>query len=151
MHWPKITVVGVGLLGGSLGLAIQKRRLAQRVYGYVRRPENIAECKRAGAVQEASCDLAQAVADADIIILCTPIAQMRALAEQMAPALKRNAIVTDVGSVKSSVVTEIEPLMAKAGARFVGSHPMAGAEKMGVGAAQPDLFKDAVCVITPTR
>jgi prephenate dehydrogenase len=86
-----------------------------------------------------------------LIVLCTPIAQMRSLAEQMVPALARGAIVTDVGSVKGSVVRELEGLIAKAGGHFIGSHPMAGAEKTGVSAARADLFMDAVCVVTPTR
>jgi prephenate dehydrogenase len=75
---------------------------------------------------------------------------MRPLAEQMLPALKPGAIVTDVGSVKGSVVRELEALVAKGGGHFVGCHPMAGAEKMGVAAARADLFASAVCVITPT-
>ena len=76
---------------------------------------------------------------------------MRPLVERMLPSLKPSAIVTDVGSVKGSVVRDLEPLVAKAGAHFVGSHPMAGAEKMGVAAARADLFVGAVCVVTPTR
>jgi prephenate dehydrogenase len=105
---------------------------------------------RVGAVDTATDDLAQAVGGADLVILCTPLAQMRELTERMLPSLKRNAIVTDVGSVKASVVTELEPIVVSAGAHFVGSHPMAGAEKTGVAAACADLFVNAVCVITPT-
>lgn len=150
VHWQKITVVGVGLLGGSLGLAIKQRRMARRVEGFVRRTASIAECEKAGAVDHATRDLRRAVEDADLVILCTPIGQMRELAERMAPVLKRGAIITDVGSVKAGVVQALEPLLAAAGAHFVGSHPMAGAEKTGVKAARADLFKDAVCAITPT-
>jgi prephenate dehydrogenase len=150
MHWQKITLVGVGLLGGSLGLAIKSRRLAGRVEGYVRREASVTECERRGAVDRAGTDLLQAVENADLIVLCTPIAQMRELTETMLPALKRDALVTDVGSVKGSVVQELEPLVAGAGAHFIGSHPMAGAEKMGVTAARHDLFVNAICIITPT-
>jgi prephenate dehydrogenase len=75
---------------------------------------------------------------------------MPVLAAQMLPALKRGVLVTDVGSVKAEVVRELEPLFARAGATFVGSHPMAGSEKMGVAAARADLFQQAVCVVTPT-
>ena len=150
MHFQKLTLVGVGLLGGSLGLALKKGGLADRVVGYVRRSASIDECTGKGAVDEATLDLLSAVRDADLIVLCTPIAQMRELSEAMLPGLKREAIVTDVGSVKGSVVRELEPLIHRSGAHFVGSHPMAGAEKMGVSAARADLFVDAICVITPS-
>ena len=151
VRWNKITLVGVGLLGGSLGLALKRRRLARRVEGYVRRAASVHECKKVGAVDRATQDLASAVAGADLVILCTPLAQMRPLVKQMAPALKRGAIVTDVGSAKAGVVKELEGLVTRAGGHFVGSHPMAGAEKTGVTAARADLFVNAVCVITPTR
>ncbi len=98
----------------------------------------------------ATTDLLAAVWNADLVILCMPLAQMRSRVRQMLPALKRGAIVTDLGSVKASVVRELESLVARAGAHFVGSHPMAGAEKTGVGAASADLFVNAACVVTPT-
>lgn len=151
MRWNKITIVGVGLLGGSLGLALRKRRLADSVAGFVRRAASVIECQALGAVNRATRDLSQAVEGAEMIVLCTPIAQMRPLIEQMLATLRPGAIVTDVGSVKASVVRDLDPLIAKTGAHFVGSHPMAGAEKMGVAAARPDLFAGAVCVVTPTR
>lgn len=140
----------MGLLGGSLGLALRKRRLAKRVVGYVRRDATVTECRRLRVAHEVTRDLAAAVADADLIILCTPLAQMRALVTQAAPHLKRGAIVTDVGSVKVSVVKELESLVTKAGGQFVGSHPMAGGERTGVRAARVDLFSGAACAITPT-
>ena len=149
-QWEKVALVGVGLLGGSLGLAIKDRRLALRVAGYVRRAESIAQCEKAGAVDKADTDLWRAVEKADLVILCTPIAQMVALTTKMLPALQRDCIVTDVGSVKASVVAELEPLVAGVGAHFIGSHPMAGAERMGVAAARSDLFDGAICALTPT-
>ncbi len=148
-HWKKVTLVGVGLLGGSIGLALRQHGLAQRVVGYVRRAAAIAECEKAGAVDQAGTDLRRAVEGADLIILCTPIAQMAALTAEMLPALTRGALVTDVGSVKGSVMAELEPLLSDSGAQFVGSHPMAGAEKMGVLHARANLFEKAICVITP--
>jgi prephenate dehydrogenase len=147
----KISIVGVGLLGGSLGLAIRQRRLAGEVAGFVRRAAAIAECEICGVTDYATTDLLAAVSGADLIVLCTPLAQMRPIVIAMLPALKRGAIVTDVGSVKASVVREIEALVHKAGAHFIGSHPMAGAEKTGVSAARADLFVNAACVVTPTR
>ncbi len=151
VDWNRVTLVGVGLLGGSLGLALRRRRLAGSVVGFVRRRASISECQRLGAVDVATRDLHRAVAGAELIVLCTPIGRMRSLVEQMLPALGPGAIVTDVGSVKASVVRELERLIAKAGGHYVGSHPMAGAEKMGVAAAHADLFLNAVCVITPTQ
>jgi prephenate dehydrogenase len=149
--WKRITLVGVGLLGGSLGLAVKKRRLAKSVIGFVRRAASVDECLQARAVDEAMLDLPAAVAGADLIVLCTPLAQMRWLVEQMLGTLKAGTVVTDVGSVKGSVVRELEGLIARAGGHFVGSHPMAGAEKTGVRAARADLFENAICVVTPTR
>jgi prephenate dehydrogenase len=151
VHFRKITIVGVGLLGGSLGLAIKKRRLAAEVAGYVRRAGSIADCKKAKAVDSCTRDLQEAVAEADLIVLCTPLAQMLPLLKEMLPAVKRGAIITDVGSVKTTVVRELESLVSKAGAHFIGSHPMAGAEKTGVAAARAELFVNAVCVVTPTK
>lgn len=151
MQFQKISIIGVGLLGGSIGLAVRQRRLAGEVAGFVRRAASLKDCEKTGAVDYATTDLLAAVSNADLVILCTPLAQMRTLTEQFLPALKRGAIVTDVGSVKADVVREVESLVKKAGAHFIGSHPMAGGEKMGVLAARADLYADALCVVTPTK
>jgi prephenate dehydrogenase len=151
VHFRKITIIGVGLLGGSIGLAVRRRKLARQTAGFVRRTASLKDCERAGAVDFATTDLLAAIWGADLVVLCTPLAQMRSRVQEMLPALKRGAIVTDVGSVKASVVRELESLVAKSGAHFVGSHPMAGSEKTGVNAACADLFADAVCVVTPTK
>jgi len=151
VQFRKITIVGVGLLGGSLGMAARKFKAAGEIAGFARREKTIAECEEFGAMDYATTDLAAAVSGADLVILCTPLAQMRPLTKQFLPALKRGAIVTDVGSVKAGVVRELESLIAKAGAHFVGSHPMAGGEKTGVAAAKADLFENAICVLTPTK
>ena len=151
MQFRKITIVGVGLLGGSIGLAARQRKLAHEVAGYVRRSASLKDCERSGAVDFATSDLLAAVSNSDLIILCTPLAQMAAITKQFLPALKRGAIVTDVGSVKADVVRELDSIIANAGAHFIGSHPMAGAEKTGVAAARKNLFENAVCVLTPTK
>lgn len=151
MQSEKISIIGAGLLGGSLGMAIRQRKLAGSVYAYVRRAESVAECIDAGAATQATLDLAEAVKDAALIIFCTPLGQMRGLAEKMRGNLKRGTVVTDVGSVKENVVRELEPIFASVGCHFVGSHPMAGSEKTGVKAGRPDLFQNAVCLVTPTQ
>lgn len=151
MQWNKVTLVGVGLLGGSLGIALKRQRLAKSVIGFVRRQASLKECKKFKATDSATLDLPSAIEGADLIVLCTPLSQMSGLAECMLPFVKRGAIVTDVGSVKGSVVKDLEPIFARVGAHFIGSHPMAGGEKMGVSAARGNLFRGAVCVVTPTR
>lgn len=151
MLFRKVAILGVGLLGGSLGQALRQRRVATHVHGYVRREASLAECRAAEAVEDVSTDLAAVTRNADLVVLCTPIGQMSALLARALPALKPGAIVTDVGSVKGPVVAEAEPLCLKASARFIGSHPMAGSEKTGVSAAQPRLFEGAACAVTPTK
>ncbi|MBM3844949.1 MAG: prephenate dehydrogenase, partial [Verrucomicrobia bacterium] len=151
MQFNQATLVGMGLLGGSLGLALQKAGVAGKVTAYVRRASSVTEALELKVAHHATQSLEEAVADADLVVICTPIAQMLPLAEQMAPHLKRGAIVTDVGSVKASITQELEPVFARAGASFVGSHPMAGSEQVGMSAARVDLFQNAVCVVTPTR
>ena len=151
VRWKKITLVGVGLLGGSLGMALRKRRLAASVVGFVRRAASVAECEALGAVHVATRDLFVAVEGAELIVLCTPIAQMRPLVEQMLPALRPGAIVTDVGSVKGSVVRDLEPLVAgrvrilSAAIRWLARRRWAWLPR------GTDLFVGAVCVVTPTR
>ncbi len=148
MPWHKVALIGVGLLGGSIGLALRQGRLAHSVVGYVRRTEAIAECEQLGVVDFATTDLHKAVEGADLVILCTPLGQMRELTERFLPHLASNALITDVGSVKNSVHQALEPLCQSAGFSFVGSHPMAGSEKIGVTASRSDLFQNALCVIT---
>jgi prephenate dehydrogenase len=129
---------------------LRERRLAESVVGFVRRAASVRECERAQAVDLATRDLSKALREAGLVVLCTPIGQMKELIERMLPNLESGTIVTDVGSVKSGVVCALEAKVGSAGAHFIGSHPMAGAEKTGVSAARADLFVNAVCVVTPT-
>ena len=150
MQFRKVTLVGVGLLGGSLGLALRERQLAAEVWGLVRRAEVVPDVVAAGVVDRATIRLAEAVAGADLIVLCSPVGQMHALMNAMVPHLAPGAVITDVGSVKVNIVAQLEPLAEAAGAWFVGSHPMAGAERTGFQAARADLFQGTTCVVTPT-
>ncbi len=150
MRFQKVTLVGVGLLGGSLGMALRQRGLAEHVCGVVRRSAVIADCERLGAVDVATRNLQSAIRGADLVVLCSPIGQMPALAAELSPVLEPEAIVTDVGSVKGGLVETLEEIIGKAGGHFIGSHPMAGSEKTGVQAARPDLFEGALCAVTPT-
>lgn len=146
----KVAIVGVGLLGGSLGLALRSRRLAGEVCGYLRRDSAAKEAQDAGVVDRATTDLAETVRNADLVVLCVPVGSMETTASALLDSLAPGAVVTDVGSVKTSVVERLESILQDAGGVFVGGHPMAGSEKTGFGSARSDLFDQAACVVTPT-
>ena len=150
MHWRKITLAGVGLLGGSLGLAIKQRRLAARVEGFVRRSVSIAECEKFGVVDHATRNLGRAVVDANLIVLCTPISQMRELAQQMLPALKPGAVVTDVGSVKGGVIDEVEEIDRRRGRLFCGQSSHGWRREDRRFRLARGFVRRAVCLVTPT-
>jgi len=144
----KLSILGPGLLGGSIGLAARHRKVAKRVVMWARRREAADEAYKVGAADEATNDLAKVVADAELVVLATPIGAMRALVDQLRPILPNGCVVTDVGSVKYPVVTALSDALAGK-ACFVGSHPMAGSEQSGIEAARRDLFDNTVCIVTP--
>jgi prephenate dehydrogenase len=144
----KLSILGPGLLGGSIGLAARQRKVAKRVVIWARRPDAADQAYKLGAADEAVTDLAKAVADAELVVLATPIGAMRGLVDQIRPVLPAGCIVTDVGSVKYTIVTALSDAL-EGHARFVGSHPMAGSEQSGIDAARRDLFDNAVCIVTP--
>jgi prephenate dehydrogenase len=142
-----LSIIGVGLLGGSIGLAAKKRIKGIRVIGYGHRRSTLQRALELKAIDEAAESLPVAVANADLVILCTPVGQFRQILTDIRAHLTSDAIVTDVGSTKTSVVKWGEKLV---GRQFVGSHPMAGSEKRGVEFARGDLFERALCILTPT-
>jgi prephenate dehydrogenase len=144
----KLSILGPGLLGGSIGLAARQRKVARRVSMWARRPDAADQAYQLGAADEATHDLAKVVVDADLVVLATPIGAMKGLVEQILPVLPAGCVVTDVGSVKYPIVTALSDALAGK-ARFVGSHPMAGSEQSGIEAARRDLFENAVCIVTP--
>jgi prephenate dehydrogenase len=144
----KLTILGPGLLGGSIGMAARHRKVASRVVVWARRPEAADEAYKLGAADEVITDATRAVADADLVVLATPIGVMRDLVEQTKPALPNGCVVTDVGSVKYSIVAALSDAL-DGKAHFVGSHPMAGSEQSGIEAARRELFDGAVCIVTP--
>jgi prephenate dehydrogenase len=143
-----LSILGVGLLGGSLGLAAKARLTGCRVVGYAHRPATLEQALTLGAVDEGYEDPVRAVQGADLVVLCTPVGLLPDLLSRIAPGLDDRAVVTDVGSTKATVVRSAE--RQHPGVRFVGSHPMAGSERRGVQFAQADLFERAVCITTPT-
>lgn len=148
-RFDSITIVGVGLLGGSLGLAVKANDPDARIVGVGHRQISLDKALEIGAVDLATCDAAEGVHDADLVVLCTPVGLFESMLRRIAPALKRHAVVTDVGSTKVSVVRLAERILGPK-RPFVGSHPIAGSEQRGVGFARADLFVGKTCILTPT-
>ncbi|NNM86570.1 MAG: prephenate dehydrogenase/arogenate dehydrogenase family protein [Phycisphaerales bacterium] len=144
-----VAIIGVGLLGASLGLALKNRRLASRVVGVGRRGSaSLKTALKIGAIDTASTDMA-AVSECDLIVLASNIGAFPDLMRQLARCMKPGAIVTDVGSTKEQVMQWAAELLP-AGV-FVGSHPMAGSERRGPEFARADLYQDAVCLVCAPR
>jgi prephenate dehydrogenase len=146
--WDTVAIVGVGLIGGSLGMALRERRLARTVIGIPRRAETIAEALSAGAIDEGTTDLS-AASRAELVVLAPPVLQMAPLAEALSPHLKPGAVLTDVGSTKAALLAELESCLP-AHVDLIGGHPMAGSERGGVHAGRPDLFEGAVWILVRT-
>ena len=150
MKFGTVAILGPGLIGGSLALALAERGLAKRLMIYARSPRALDEIRLASVDAELTGNPSEAVSEADVVILCVPIEAMAGLVHEFRDALKPGAFVTDVGSVKGSVVRDIEPLL-EGRALWIGSHPMAGSERGGFAAARADLFEGATVILTPTK
>ena len=144
-----VAILGPGLIGGSLALALAEKGLAKKLMIYARSAKALDAIRTAGVDAELTTNPSEAVRDADVVILCVPIEAMAALVTEMRDALKPTALVTDVGSVKGSVNRELAPLL-KDRALWIGSHPMAGSDQAGFTAARVDLFENAAVIVTPT-
>jgi len=142
----KIAIIGLGLIGGSLAFSLKKA--GHYVTGIARQEEVLNKAREASAIDAGSLNL-QDISDSDIIFVCTPINLIIPVLEQIAPYLKKGAVVSDVGSSKQEIVAKAEKLMPK-GTYFVGGHPMAGKEQTKFEAAEIDLFKDKTWIITET-
>jgi prephenate dehydrogenase len=145
----QIAIIGVGLLGGSLARVCKKKKLVNTVIGFGRHSEKLKKAQELGIIDSYATDLQTAVEHADLVVLCTPVSKLGPLAGEMAPFLKPGCIVTDVGSVKKTVVGDIQSQLPGS-VHFVGSHPIAGGEKSGFEASTVDLFEQQKCIITPT-
>ena len=142
----RVAIVGVGLIGGSIGLAIKKRRLAREVIGISRHRKTINLAIKRGAIDWGSLDI-QAVSRADLVILAAPVNSIIKIGIKINSIVHPKTLITDVGSVKESIVK----ILQKALPNFVGTHPLMGTEKQGVINAQEDLFQGSLCVLTPTK
>jgi len=149
MSFGTVAILGPGLIGGSLALALTERGLADKLVIYSRKDTSFPAIIEKLPQATLTTDVIEAVRDADIVVLCVPIETMADLVKKFVDSLKPSALVTDVGSVKESVDREIAPLLADK-ALWIGSHPMAGSEQGGFGAARADLFVGAKVILTHT-
>lgn len=153
----KIVIFGVGLIGGSVALALKKSGAARKIVGVGRNLENLQTAIKLGVIDEAESNVAKAVADADIVLIATPVAQTPKILEAIIPHLGARAVITDAGSTKSDIQEYVNNASKQANnpqqflSQFVGGHPIAGAEKSGVTAAQADLFVGKNVVLTPNE
>ena len=150
VHFKQVAIIGVGLIGGSLGMILKRDALADSVVGIGRRVENLKTAVELGAIDRYVSDAKDGVRDADLVILATPVDTYERHLTQWGSCLAPGTIVSDVGSVKGALVEQAEKLLPD-GVRFVGAHPIAGKEKTGVAAGSATLFKGARCILTPTK
>lgn len=149
-NYEHVVIVGVGLLGGSIGMALRERGLAKTVVGVGRDASKLQNAVDLGAIDSFTQDLATACKNADLAIVCTPVQLVGSVVCDCLNWMP-DGLVTDVGSTKATICHQVSQGTSKSPARFVGSHPLAGSEKVGVQFARADLFDGRTCVVTPSH
>ncbi len=154
MNLGVIAIIGTGLIGGSIGLGLKERGLARTIIGVGHRKASLNKALKVKAIDEGTTSIEKAVKNADIIILATAVNLIPIFAKKIIPLMKKSAILTDVGSTKNYIVSQINNEIKSRGGRekpnFIGAHPLAGSEQRGIESARSDLFEGSVCVLTPT-
>lgn len=144
----RVAIIGIGLIGGSLGLALKSLPNPPEVIGIVRREEVLIEALSLGAIDSGTFFINEGVKDADLVFVATPVGIIVDVIKHIIPHLKKGAIITDVGSTKASIVKEVGKFLPPH-LHFIGGHPMTGSEKAGVTSANPNFFKNAYYILTP--
>ena len=150
-HFNRVTIIGVGLIGGSIGLAVKKRRLAREVVGVFRRSATLRKALKQKAIDKGYMSVAEGVKGADLVILASPVSSIIDNAIEAGRYASKGALFTDVGSTKGLIVDRVEKFLSSSGIDFVGSHPMAGSEHAGVEYARNDLLEGAPCIVMQTK
>ena len=145
----RVAVIGLGLIGGSLACAIRRNGLAGTVVGTDQRDEELQLGKELGVIDQSAASIADAVRGADLVVLAVPVRATRKVLEQVRPALEPDAVLTDVGNTKSSFVTDVEAVFGGLSPYVIPGHPIAGSEKSGIRAANPELFANHKVILTP--
>jgi len=150
IHFNKVAIIGVGLIGGSLAIILREKGIAKNIVGIGRGIKNLETAKKLGVIDSYTQDVKEGVKDCDLVIAAIPVAGIAKVIKEALPSVKKGAIVTDVGSVKKNILDEIEKILPDI-VHFVGGHPVAGTENAGVEAAFPMLFQNRRCILTPTK
>jgi prephenate dehydrogenase len=150
MRFHKVTILGVGLIGASVALAMKKHGLCSEIIGCGRREDNLRRAQEKHMIDSFETDPLRACDGSDLVVLATPVGSFLDLVKKICGSLKKSALVTDVGSVKGNLVHDIDALMPD-GICFVGGHPIAGSDRSGIDTATADLFRGTLCIITPTE
>jgi len=145
----KVVIFGVGLIGGSFALGLKAAEQVEEVVGFGRSIATLMQAQSLGIIDRLGANAGQEVADADLVLLATPVAQMPEIMERIAPYLGPNTVVTDGGSTKSDVVAEVRQAFGDKVGQFIPAHPIAGAENSGAAAARADLYREKKVVLTP--
>ncbi|MBU2541913.1 MAG: prephenate dehydrogenase/arogenate dehydrogenase family protein [Candidatus Omnitrophica bacterium] len=151
IKFKKVAIIGVGLIGGSIALALKKRKLTSEVIGFFRKQRSARNARKLKIVDAAAFSFKQAVYEADLIVLATPVGVIKESLARIINFAKPGAILMDVGSTKKEIVDLSSRLLSKKSIFFVGAHPLAGSDKSGLSFAKADMFKDSICFLTPTR
>jgi prephenate dehydrogenase len=146
----KIVIFGVGLIGGSVALALKKTGNAPTIVGVGRSVESLNQALELGVIDALETNVQAACSDADLILIAAPVAQTSAILQSIKPHLNKDTVITDAGSTKSDVLSAAQAILGEQFSQFIGGHPIAGAEKSGVSAAKSDLFVGKNVVLTPT-
>ncbi|MEQ8328391.1 MAG: prephenate/arogenate dehydrogenase family protein [Parvibaculum sp.] len=147
-HFERVALIGLGLIGGSLGHAMKRAGLADHVAGYARSEATRKRALEIGFVDSVHASAAEAARDADLVVVCTPVGALGSVAAEIEPHLKKGAILTDVGSVKMAVIRDMGPHVPE-GVHFIPGHPIAGTEESGPDAGFAELFDSRWCILTP--
>jgi len=147
MDFKKIGIIGVGLMGGSLALAIKERFPQVSLWGYARKPSSYRRIKKLAFLDRVSTDLAEVVKNSELVVIATPVFTIIDYFKKISPFLKKGAVVIDLGSTKEKIEKEAKKILP-ADVYFVGCHPLCGSEKSGANYARRDLYKESLCIIT---
>ena len=145
----KITIIGVGLIGGSLALALKERSLAKVVFGYGRDQSRLEEAQKSNVIDAFSTNIKEAIDEANIVVIATPVGTFKDILDQIEPLISSNVIITDVGSTKSDIVNIVNDVLRDKSSCFIPAHPIAGKERSGFEVSDSKLYDGKKVIITP--